>query len=94
MVILRDELKFYWDVKTASSSGNPWKKNNHMTPLFHKIVGGNCHFIMTLDQKCKRLCFIGWFCHSVRRIFLFPADFSAIKLPRKDLQGSLSDAVT
>lgn len=26
VVILRDELKFYWDMKTASSSGNPCKK--------------------------------------------------------------------
>ena len=28
VVILRDELKFYWDMKTASSSGNPCKKTS------------------------------------------------------------------
>lgn len=47
------------------------QENNHMTPSFHNIVGGNCHFIMTSDQKCKRLCFSGWFCHSVCRIVCF-----------------------
>ena len=90
--LLSDEIKFYWDLKTAKSSGNELRKITHL--CFIRSLGGSCHLTMTLDQKCKSLRFSGWCCHYVCLIFLFPADFHfqpsicrhfAIKLPRSDL---------